>query len=181
VNVLAVVLGLALSAGAEKSVEPAGGIPNFSEVSPGVYRGGQPTDEGWAFLKAKGVKTVIKLDLPFEGSDDGAAALGMKVVDASGPPADFRGAFGAPAPERIRLAVATLEDEKARPVFIHCRHGQDRTGLIVGLYRVLHEHVAKKAAWAEMKKHGFHRALHGLREVWERFDGKSLEPGGASR
>lgn len=150
------------------------GVPNFSEVAPGVYRGGQPTSAGWAFLKTKGIKTVVKLDLPSEGSDEEAAKLGMKVIDASGPPSDLGDVLGAPKPERIRLAVETLEDEKLQPIFIHCLHGQDRTGLIVGLYRVLHDHRTKKAAYAEMRKHGFHRSLHGLREVWEDFDGKTL-------
>ena len=38
--------------------EVVNGIPNFREVAPGVYRGGQPTTAGWAFLKSKGVRTT---------------------------------------------------------------------------------------------------------------------------
>ena len=152
----------------------ANGIPNFHEVGLGVYRGGQPTPAGWAFLKLKGVKTVVKLDLASEGSDEEAAKLGMTVIDASGPPSDLGDVLGAPKPERIRLAVETLRNESLRPIFVHCFHGQDRTGLIVGLYRVLHDHRTKKAAYKEMQKNGFHRSLHGLREVWEHFDGKTL-------
>jgi len=149
-------------------------LPNFREVTPGVYRGGQPTAAGWAYLKSLGVKTDVKLDLPSEGSDEEAAKLGIKVVDASGPPADFRNALGAPKPERIRLAVQTLQDESQWPVYVHCRHGQDRTGLVVGLFRVLHDHYTKAQAYKEMRAHHFHPALHGLHEMWESFDGKTL-------
>lgn len=150
------------------------GISNFQEVIPGVYRGGQPTPEGWAFLKSKGIKTVLKLDFESEGSDAEALKLGMTVVDASGPPSDLGNVLGAPEPERIRLAIHTLQNETLWPIYVHCLHGQDRTGLIVGLFRVLHEHKSKAAAYAEMRRLGFHRSLHGLREVWERFDGTNL-------
>ena len=158
---------------------PAAAIPNFHEVEPGVYRGGQPTKAGWVYLKAKGVRTVVKLDLPSEGSDDDARALGMTVIDASGPPSDLRNMFGAPKPERIRLAVDSLSDETLRPIFVHCSHGEDRTGLIVGFYRVLHDHQPKELAYAEMRAHGFHRSLRGLRTLWKRFDGKTLPAGEA--
>src|SRR5207248_565682 len=36
------------------------GVPNFRVVDQGVYRGGQPTEAGWAYLKSLGVKTVVK-------------------------------------------------------------------------------------------------------------------------
>ena len=90
---------------APRASEVASGIPNFHEVSPGVYRGGQPTSAGWAFLKSKGVRTVVKLNLASEGSDEGATKLGMTVIDASGPPSSVKDVFGSPKPERIRLAV----------------------------------------------------------------------------
>jgi hypothetical protein len=157
-----------------KSAGPPRGVPNFREVDPGVYRGGQPTAAGWESLKALGVRTVVKLDLPREGSDAAAQSLGMAVVDASGPPSDLTNMLGAPTPERLKLAVKTLEDSRSRPVFVHCLHGQDRTGLVVGLYRVLHDGYSKRRAWREMRVDGFHRSLHGLREVWERFDGKTV-------
>jgi protein tyrosine/serine phosphatase len=163
---------------AEALPQPAGnGIPNFRVVDAEVYRGGQPTAEGWAYLKSRGVKTVVKLDLISEGSDEAAANLGMTVVDASGPPSSYLDVYGAPKPERIRLAVSTLQDENLRPVFVHCLHGQDRTGLIVGLFRVLTDHYPKPMAYKEMRENGFHPALHGLHEIWENFDGKSLPAG----
>lgn len=150
------------------------GVPNFHLVDVGVYRGGQPTAAGWAYLKSKGIKTDVKLDLASEGSDDEAARLGVTVVDASGPPSDIKNFFEAPTRDRIRLAVQTLEDESSRPVYVHCLHGQDRTGLVVGLYRVHHDHYTKAKAFREMRKLGFHWEFLGLLDVWEDFDGKTL-------
>jgi protein tyrosine/serine phosphatase len=59
-------------------------------------------------------------------------------------------------------------------VLVHCTHGQDRTGWVVGAYRVLYEGVSKSVAYDEMLKHNFHEVLHGLHEAWEDFDGKQL-------
>lgn len=161
------------SAEVATSTRAAAGIPHFRQVRPGVYRGGQPTAEGWAYLRSLGIKTVVKLDLPSEGSDAEAEKLGMTVIDASGPPAAFRNFLGAPKPERLRLALQALEDEKRWPVYVHCRHGQDRTGLVIGLFRVLHDHYTKLEAYREMRDNGFHRSLVGLLNVWKRFDGKT--------
>lgn len=170
---------LAVMAGcAQQPVVTSNGIPNFHEVGNGIYRGGQPVSaEGWAYLKSLGVKTIVKLDLASEGSDDEAQKLGMEVVDASGPPSDISNFLEAPKPDRIRLAVETLEDKGRRPVYVHCLHGQDRTGLIVGLYRVRNDGYTKEAAMKEMLDNGFHQAFHGLTEIWEKFDGKKIEGG----
>ena len=45
-----------------------------------------------------------------------------------------------PSTETVNAALALLNDAEAGPVFIHCLHGKDRTGLIIGLYRVHYEH-----------------------------------------
>ncbi|MBI3549255.1 MAG: tyrosine-protein phosphatase [Elusimicrobia bacterium] len=173
----AAALVLACAIGATASDTAPHGVPNLVEVAPGVYRGGQPTTAGWAFLKSRGVRTVVKLNFASEGSDGEAQRLGMRVIDASGPPSEVRDVLERPNPERVRLAVDSLRDETLRPVFVHCLHGQDRTGLIVGLYRVLHDGFTKKAAYREMRKLGYHRSLRGLREFWEEFDGKAIRGG----
>src|SRR4051794_31889084 len=44
------------------------GVPNFQKVNSAVYRGGQPTSEGFKNLAERGVKTVIDLRLVGEHS-----------------------------------------------------------------------------------------------------------------
>ena len=51
--------------------------------------------------------------------------------------------------------------------YVHCEHGQDRTGLTIGIYRVQHDGWTKEKAYNEMIAHGFHKSLHGLDDFWE--------------
>jgi hypothetical protein len=51
-------LVLSLPAFAGSSVQ---GVKNFSQVDDHVYRGAQPTDEGFTYLAKIGVKTVVDL------------------------------------------------------------------------------------------------------------------------
>ncbi len=51
-------------------------------------------------------------------------------------------------------------------VYVHCRHGQDRTGLVVGLERVFIEGWDPADAYAEMLSYGFHTYFLGLKEYF---------------
>lgn len=137
------------------------GIENFAEVEPNIYRGGQPTDEGWNALKAAGVAIIIKLNTAAEAQDVAAAALGMGVVYQ--PIDTAEQILFKPKRESVLTATSLIFPN----TFIHCEHGQDRTGLIVGCYRVQFEGWKKEAAWKEMLDHGFHPELLGLTLFWE--------------
>lgn len=133
------------------------GIPNAAWVEQGVMRGGQPNAEGWAFLRSLGLTNVIKLNT---GQPD-AVHTGMTVLWA--PMTWVDQTIGKPKSEDLRRAVEAIQPG----TFIHCAHGQDRTGLVVGAYRVNVEHWDKDQAWAEMAQHGFHPLLRGLMWSWE--------------
>ena len=66
-----------------------------------------------------------------------------------------------PDPAAITAALSQITPG----TFIHCEHGQDRTGLLVGLHR-LSQDWTPQAAWLEMTNHGFHPALLGLTHYW---------------
>ena len=51
--------------------------------------------------------------------------------------------------------------------YVHCAHGQDRTGLVIGLERVIDEGWTPKAAHDEMLKLGFHPLFEGLNHYFE--------------
>jgi hypothetical protein len=61
--------------------------------------------------------------------------------------------------------------------FIHCTHGQDRTGLIVGEYRIRSCGWTKELARKEMKEYGFHPELFGLELFWEESQPKKTTGG----
>jgi protein tyrosine/serine phosphatase len=143
-------------------MNPILGVPNFREVEYGLYRGGQPDDQGWNGLKALAVKRVVKLNTEQEGSDVAATALGMEVCYW---------------PIQLMEQLVYLPDKYAvyqavnaiviPGTFVHCEHGQDRTGLIVGCYRVWSEGWAKDSAFNEMLECGFHKGLLGLDLFWD--------------
>jgi hypothetical protein len=136
------------------------GIPNLAQVEPGVWRGGQPTDEGWKYLSEQGVILDIKLNPADEGSDATAEKYGITVLDD--PITTAEQTVGKPTRDQIVFAVMPI----GPGTFIHCTHGQDRTGIVIGAYRVMVEGWTKDAAWKEMVAHGFHPALLGLSRSW---------------
>lgn len=143
------------------------GIPNLARVEDGVWRGGQPNAEGWAWLKQQGIRYDLKLNTESEGSDSQAKENGIQVIPI---PIDWiEQTFGEPDPDKIYHAALAIEfcrmdDTK---IFVHCQHGQDRTGLVVGAYRVKFEHWSKADAFSEMRTHGFHPLLRGLCWAWD--------------
>jgi protein tyrosine/serine phosphatase len=158
VKTILVIVALAFAGCTHESPQS---LPNFAEVEPGVYRGGQPTARGWEDLKALGVQYDIKLDTNSEASDAGAAKAGIFVHFF--PISLYEQTLGTPKPYVLEYAPWAI----GPGTYIHCEHGQDRTGLIVGLYRLQVEHWTKARAYAEMRAHGFHPELLGLCRAWD--------------
>ena len=159
---------------------PAGaapGLPNFHSVSPGIWRGAAPTETGLKQLRAMGVKTVIDLRIApktvqREGQE--ARALGFHWINLP---------MGADPPTARQVAVflATLKRAPGEPVFVHCQHGADRTGCMLGIYRVTQQGWTFPQAYAEMRRDGFDPRWGRLREaVRQRAKPKKESPQGTS-
>ncbi len=134
-------------------------ILRFHEVAPGVYRGGQPANSAeYDELQALGVRTIINLrnDASVEAERVEAKLRGIEFISAP------MASFTAPKDETVELALSSLSDPGYYPVFIHCKQGKDRTGLVVGLYRVYQQGWKPKAAYKEMRTIGFNPWLMGL-------------------
>jgi hypothetical protein len=159
---------------------PSSGIPNLYVIDKqnNIWRGAQPTERGWDFLRHNGVTNVLKLNTEKEGSDDYAESIGMVVY--RWPINLWQQWFG--DVDLINTVSAV------RPgMFIHCgsddrtmssvsavnndQGGQDRTGLVVGALRVWQYHWPKDKARREMLNIGFHKSIIGLEEKWQ-----SLKP-----
>ena len=133
-------------------------LPNFHPVAPGIWRGAAPTDAGLKQLKAMGVKTIIDLRISpklvkVEGAQ--ARALGFQWINLP---------MGAepPTAAQVKTFLATLDLAPDAPVFVHCQHGADRTGCMVGIYRELRQGWDFPKTWAEMRQDGFDRRWHKL-------------------
>lgn len=135
-------------------------IENFSVVREGqVYRGAQY--ENWQDLEEIGVNTVLKLNTYGEGIDTGS-------FDVIYLPISLASQL-APIPTAVNIPLAVLSDSENWPIFVHCTHGQDRTGLVVAEFRVKVDGWDVERAEEEMLAYGFHRELIGLWLEWERF------------
>lgn len=120
----------------------ANGPTRFARVSENVYRGGQPSRKDLEALHSLGVRTVVNLRREDESAwrqeEIYARELGMKFLHFP-----FYGVFGA---DELFLQ-GIVEQMKQGPVYVHCKHGRDRTSLLIALYRVLVEDWDPKVAW----------------------------------
>ena len=157
-GLLSLLIAQGCATGAPEAV--TNGVPNLSQVEPGVWRGGQPKSAGaWIYLRSLGLTNDIKLNTIEEGSDQAAIGAGFDVLYF--PIETLEQLLDGPSPALVNNALHQI-----RPgTYVHCQHGQDRTGLLIGLYR-LQEGTNAAAAWCEMTNHGYHPALRGLTHYW---------------
>lgn len=135
------------------------GIPNLHAFEQDRFRGGQPTRNGWRWLHSQGITDVVKLNPESEGSDSCAESLSMNIHYFPIP--WWRQMFIRPSQSLLVQAVACLKPH----VFVHCEHGEDRTGLVVGCFR-LSQGWTKQDAFEEMMAFNFHTTLQALMGRW---------------
>lgn len=138
------------------------GLANVGRVAPGVYRGAQPGKSGYATLKAMGVKTVIDLRTTASEKSEVEAA-GMKAVAI--PMEMSRDGLK----EKVDRVVALMADPANQPVYVHCRHGQDRTGIVVAAFRMKEQGWSLEDAEAEMQSFGFNDIWINFKEFIRRY------------
>ncbi len=155
-------LAICVFVSSSSSTPCTNGIPNFAAVdaSKGIYRGGQPDAEGWQYLKSLGVTNVVKLNTENEGSDVMAEALGMKVWTFV--ITTTQQLLGGGVEEKIKAAASKITPN----TYIHCKLGRNRTGTVIGYYRVSRCGWTKAQANKEMNQYGWGDSLPGLRRFW---------------
>jgi protein tyrosine phosphatase (PTP) superfamily phosphohydrolase (DUF442 family) len=137
----------------------ARGVAYAAEVAPGLYRGGQPSAEGVAWLKSQGFKTVLNLR-HYHGDSEkrDVESVGMRYERIA------LTSWGAPRPEQIARFLEIIRDPSLRPLYVHCQHGVDRTGAMMAVYRMEEEGWANPEAFAEMEFFDANRIWKDLRE-----------------
>ncbi|CAN5768372.1 dual specificity protein phosphatase family protein [soil metagenome] len=129
-------------------------IRNFHQVTEWLYRGGQPGSDGVKSLAELGVRTVISLrwgKKTIETEKTYVEAAGMRFLSVR------LNYWNLPNQQIIDDFLRLVDHEASRPIFVHCLHGADRTGLLIAIYRMAKENWPVEKAYAEMKKYGFHR------------------------
>ena len=127
------------------------GIQNFWQVDDHVYRGAQPSDQGFQNLAKLGVKTVIDLR-----EADGRSKVEEKVVTTAGMRYVNIPMTGLtpPTTEQMTKILALLQDGSSGPVFVHCKRGADRTGAVIAVYRIQHDQWENRRALSEAMSRG---------------------------
>ena len=144
------------------------GCGNLYKVSDTLYRGEQPTAEGFKELEKLGIKTVVNLRSlhsdrgELEGTSLAYEHIRMEAWD--------------PEQEKIKAFLKIATDPAKQPVFVHCQHGADRTGTMVAVYRIVVEGWDKERAINEMRNgpFGFHEIFSGLPKFINELDIEAL-------
>jgi tyrosine-protein phosphatase SIW14 len=152
ISIAAVVLyNLAMATG-------PGDLPGFRMVDPGIYAGARPTEKGVEILKQKGIRSILDLEewtfVPnpkqIVNERAWAARNGIKFIRVPMRP------LQAPSKNQLDRAVLEVLKKANRPIYIHCRQGKDRTGMVVAVYRIRVDGWSTDKAYEEMKARGFH-------------------------
>ncbi|MBI2104324.1 MAG: tyrosine-protein phosphatase [Candidatus Omnitrophica bacterium] len=126
-------------------------LPAFTQVDEGLYRGGQPSQPGLEELSRRGIKTIISLRQPSHAMEEErrlAEQLGMEWVNI---PMWF---WWRPSDRQVRQFLDIATDPARRPVFVHCRQGWNRAGIMVAVYRIAAGGWAPRQAYVEARHHG---------------------------
>lgn len=129
-------------------------ITNFRQVNDWLYRGGQPELDQLEQLRELEIKTIICLrwnSRAILSERQKAIEMGFNFYYL---PFSY---WVLPKEKEISKFFEILDDESKRPMFVHCKHGCDRTGMLVAFYRIAREGWSADDAYQEMKDAGFHK------------------------
>lgn len=144
------------------------GVPNFGQVTPNLYRGAQPTTKGFESLEKMGVNIVVDLREGNEGNSEEKVVTQSRMKFISIP---WR--CTNPKDDYFAKFLAVMRDNADKKIFVHCRVGVDRTGMMIAAYRMSEQGWTADEALREMRLFGFssfHQAMcYGLESYEQRF------------
>lgn len=137
-------------------------IPRFAVVDSGLARGARPSAAAIDSLAHHGYRTIVSfIHDPDEG--ERVRSAGMRYVEIPMTATIFGASV--PTDRDLERFFGTVLDSTARPVFMHCVHGKDRTGAMAAIYRIEVSGWTSEQAIAEMDSLGFngmYKNLHGF-------------------
>jgi tyrosine-protein phosphatase SIW14 len=132
----------------EKWAQPVASsvLKNWYMVTPDVFRSEQPDRKGFEEIRAQGIRSIVNLR-DAHSDDSLVKGLGLNVIWVPMTADGF-------SEEDIVRALKAIRDAP-KPVLVHCKHGADRTGVVMAMYRVVFQDWSKEDAIAELKGGGF--------------------------
>jgi protein tyrosine/serine phosphatase len=159
------VVALALNTPAQSEARYAE-LPNFHQVNSPLYRGAQPTAGGLQRLKGIGIRTIVNLrgkDEHTGAESEEARSLGLRYYNIPLPE------FSSPKDSEVQQVLEIINRAENQPVFVHCRHGEDRTGTIIACYRISHDGWTAAAAKKEAEQRGMSWTQVGMKRYIDKF------------
>lgn len=142
----------------------AEGLSNLYQVSPTLYRSAMPEEPGFESLARLNIASVLSLrwdpDPALEPPQSGPRRLHIPIrtwnLDE----------------EHVVAFLKLASDPANQPMLVHCKHGADRTGTMVAVYRIVVQGWSKEDALAEMKseRYGHHWLWSNLRRFIRKMD-----------
>jgi protein tyrosine/serine phosphatase len=127
------------------------GVANFGEITPEIYRGAQPSEEGFSVLAKMGVAIVINLRADRDSEREQVTALGMQYVAIPSRCSHMKH-------DDIAKFLSILRGNPDKKIFVHCQFGVDRTGMMIAAYRIAGLGWTAEESRREMEAFGFSRA-----------------------
>jgi len=127
-------------------------ITNFYKVDTKVFRSAQPTSQEFYALEKLHFKNIVDLRLWHDDKDElQGLHLHYYHFPLNASKVDY---------DDLVHIVATLQTLEGKTL-VHCKHGSDRTGVIIAAYRIVAHNWSKEEALKEFRFGGF-----GFHSFW---------------
>ncbi len=149
-------------------------IPKLRFVTPWLLRGGQPNKSSLSELANMGVRSVVNL----RWSSDALWKERKWIIETGMSyfviPLTY---VKSPTRAEIMRFLNILDNPDNYPIFVHCQHGVDRTGMMIAIWRIARQNWTAEEAYEEMRNLGFHKvrmyhfklAVFDFADKWERW------------
>lgn len=144
------------------------GSENFYRINRDLYRAAQPGRLGMLVYEGFGIRSVINLRALHSDKDEmGNTRLNLIEIPMH--------AWDAGNDQYVIKVLQAIRDAR-KPVLLHCRHGADRTGLMIAMYRIVEEGWDKNDAIRELREggYGFHSIWRNIPSYIEQVDVNAL-------
>ncbi|HNV95199.1 MAG TPA: dual specificity protein phosphatase family protein [Bacteroidales bacterium] len=128
---------------------------NLYKVNDSIYRSEQPDSFDILTLKQLGIKSMLNLRNKHHDSVFiGKSPLELYTVHMK----------AQHIKDKDVINALKIMEKAPKPILIHCKHGSDRTGLIVAMYRIAYQNWTKDQALDELKNggYGFHKIFMNI-------------------
>jgi len=152
-------------------------VMNFHRVDAEMYRGGRPAyrDDVYYKFAELGIRTVMNLEGGDQAKREKAVIehVNLRLMKENKEPLRFVSypieAFsetivGSPSDKDMSALFAEIE-KAPKPIYVHCKHGKDRTGMVVLLYRVWRGEASFDEAYNEARYYHFSEWNFGLKRT----------------